>query len=118
MIYIFGDCEIDTRLYEFRRGGTSLKLEPKVFDVLAYVIQHRDRVVAKQELLDHPVLWRWLIWRRHRCAPSRFASAIDHRTLNGVSGTGYACMLHFSIGKCHLVVSHQLYTRVTSANGL
>ena len=31
------------------------KLEPQVFNVLAYLIRHRHRVVTKQELLEH--LW-------------------------------------------------------------
>ncbi|HSF29004.1 MAG TPA: AAA family ATPase [Candidatus Tectomicrobia bacterium] len=55
MIYRFGDHELDTQLFELRSCGTLLKLEPKVFDLLAYLIHHRDRVVAKQELLTH--LW-------------------------------------------------------------
>src|SRR5262249_7122425 len=32
-----------------------IKLRPKVFDVLRYLIAHRDRVIAQQELLEH--LW-------------------------------------------------------------
>ncbi len=55
MIYVFADCELDTYLYEFRKAGQPMKLEPKVFDVLKYLIQHRDRVVTKDELLSH--LW-------------------------------------------------------------
>jgi class 3 adenylate cyclase/DNA-binding winged helix-turn-helix (wHTH) protein/tetratricopeptide (TPR) repeat protein len=52
MIYVFGDCELDTRVYELRRAGQPLKLEPKVFDVLAYFVRHRDRMVTKQELFE------------------------------------------------------------------
>ena len=55
MILAFGDCEIDRELYQLRRRGRVVKLEPKVFDVLAHLAEHRDRVVTKQELLD--VLW-------------------------------------------------------------
>jgi adenylate cyclase len=55
MIYVFGDCELDDRLYELRRTGVPLDIERKVFDVLAYLLQHRDRVVPKDELLDK--LW-------------------------------------------------------------
>ena len=51
MIYVFSDCELDTCLYEFRKAGELLKLEPKVFDVLVYLIQYRERVVTKEELL-------------------------------------------------------------------
>src|SRR5262249_3964840 len=38
-----------------RRTGTLIKLRPKVFDVLCYLIVQRDRVVSRQELLEH--LW-------------------------------------------------------------
>jgi len=51
----FGDCVVDGSCFELRRRGKSVKLEPKVFDVLVYLIEHRDRVVTKRELLD--ALW-------------------------------------------------------------
>ena len=52
MIYRFGDCELDDQRYELRRGGALVHLEPQVFEVLAYLARHRDRVVPKAELLD------------------------------------------------------------------
>jgi predicted ATPase len=55
MIYVFGEYEFDEHLYELRRSGESVKIEPKVFDVLAYLIHHRNRVVTKAELIEK--LW-------------------------------------------------------------
>jgi class 3 adenylate cyclase len=55
MIYVFGDYALDTYRYELRRADTRQRIEPKVFDLLAYLIQHRDRVITKEELLDR--LW-------------------------------------------------------------
>jgi DNA-binding winged helix-turn-helix (wHTH) protein len=55
MIYTFGEWELDVGRYELRSAGKSVKLEPQVFSVLAYLVEHRDRVVSKQELLTH--LW-------------------------------------------------------------
>jgi class 3 adenylate cyclase len=55
MRYVFGDCTLDTERYELWRAGTLVKLRPKVFDVLAYLLAHRERVVSKQELLEQ--LW-------------------------------------------------------------
>lgn len=52
MIVRFGDHEVDTGAFELRRGGTLVPLEPQVFDVLAHLITHRERVVTKEELLD------------------------------------------------------------------
>ena len=48
----FGDFEFDPDLFELRRKGERIALERQVFDVLGYLITHRDRVVPKEELLD------------------------------------------------------------------
>lgn len=55
MIYRFEDCELNTDVYTFSRAGEAQRLEPKVFDLLTYLIQHRDRVIHKDELLAE--LW-------------------------------------------------------------
>src|ERR671934_111568 len=52
MIYRFADCALDTQLYTLYRAGQSTRLAPKVFEVLCYLIAHRNRVVSKQELCD------------------------------------------------------------------
>ena len=52
MIYAFGDFELDEERCELRRTGVPIKLEPKAFRVLAYLIQHRDRVVTRDELRE------------------------------------------------------------------
>jgi DNA-binding winged helix-turn-helix (wHTH) protein len=38
-------------VYELRRGGTRIPLRPKVFQVLVYLIEQRDRVVSREEVL-------------------------------------------------------------------
>jgi predicted ATPase/DNA-binding winged helix-turn-helix (wHTH) protein len=48
----FGDYVLDTQRYELRSGPNVVHLEPQVFDVLSYLLAHRDRVVTKNELLD------------------------------------------------------------------
>jgi len=55
MHYHFAQCELDIRLHQLRRDGAVVGIEPKVFDVLTYLLQHRDRMVSKDELLDK--LW-------------------------------------------------------------
>ena len=55
MIHRFGDYELDTQLYQLYRAGELVELEPKVFDLLIYLIQHHERVISKDELLDK--LW-------------------------------------------------------------
>src|SRR6516162_2864350 len=50
MLYRFADCTLDTQLYTLERAGQTTRLAPKVFEVLGYLLAHRDRVVSKQEL--------------------------------------------------------------------
>lgn len=52
MRYRFADCLLDTTRYKFCRDDEPVHVEPQVFDVLAHLLEHRDRVVAKAELLD------------------------------------------------------------------
>lgn len=49
--YLFEDCELDLGRRELRRGGANIAVEPQVFDLLVHLIQHRDRVISKEELL-------------------------------------------------------------------
>ena len=49
----FGDYELDTVNFELLCQGKPLSVEPQVFDLLAYIAQHRDRIISRQELLDN-----------------------------------------------------------------
>jgi DNA-binding winged helix-turn-helix (wHTH) protein/pimeloyl-ACP methyl ester carboxylesterase len=50
--YRFDDALLDTTRYELSRDGQLVHVEPQVFEVLTHLVEHRDRVVAKAELLD------------------------------------------------------------------
>ena len=52
MTYRFETFELDTDRYELRRDGEAVRMEPQVFDVLAYLVEHHDRMVPKDELLE------------------------------------------------------------------
>jgi pimeloyl-ACP methyl ester carboxylesterase/DNA-binding winged helix-turn-helix (wHTH) protein len=53
VVLAFGDdLELDTAQFELRRAGRPVPMEPQAFDVLTYLVAHRDRVVAKEELMD------------------------------------------------------------------
>jgi DNA-binding winged helix-turn-helix (wHTH) protein/TolB-like protein/Tfp pilus assembly protein PilF len=43
---------IDTARYRISAGGGAIPVEPKVFDLLVYLIRHRDRVLSREELLQ------------------------------------------------------------------
>lgn len=48
----FGDVEIDVREGRIVRGGREEHLRQKVFQVLLHLIEHRDRAVTKDELME------------------------------------------------------------------
>jgi DNA-binding winged helix-turn-helix (wHTH) protein len=50
MIYAFGECVLDTQLHVLSRAGQPVKLRPKAFEVLVYLVEHHDRMVSKDEL--------------------------------------------------------------------
>lgn len=52
MVLAFGNHRLDIARRELRRGAELVDLEPKVFDLLAFLIRNRDRVVSKDDLLE------------------------------------------------------------------
>jgi len=52
MIYRFDSFELDLDRGELRAGGTPIPVEPQVFALLALLIEHRDRLVSRDELLE------------------------------------------------------------------
>ena len=77
MLYRFEDYTLDTQCYELRYAGVPCHLEPQVFAILRYLLAHRERVVSRQELLEH-------IW------PERYISetTLDHRVMQARQAIG------------------------------
>ena len=48
----FGEFVVDAATREIRRAGSVVPVEPQVFDVLRHLIEHRHRLVTKEELLE------------------------------------------------------------------
>jgi DNA-binding winged helix-turn-helix (wHTH) protein/tetratricopeptide (TPR) repeat protein len=53
--FVFGPFELDASTYKLRRAGREIPLQPKIFDAIRYLVENRDRVVRKEELLE--ALW-------------------------------------------------------------
>jgi TolB-like protein len=51
LLYVFEQFALDTGRRELRRDDGLISLEPKVFDLLAYLIANRDRVIGKDDLI-------------------------------------------------------------------
>ena len=52
MRYAFGDYTLDTDTLELTAAESPVEVEPQVFSLLVHLIERRDRVVSKEELLD------------------------------------------------------------------
>lgn len=56
MIYRFNNISIDTTRYIISNGDKKISVEPLVFDLLLYLVEHRDRVISHDEILG--ALWQ------------------------------------------------------------
>jgi TolB-like protein/Tfp pilus assembly protein PilF len=56
MIYCFNQYELDTEQFQLSLSGDAVPVEPLAFNLLVYLIENRDRVVSREELLDN--LWK------------------------------------------------------------
>ncbi|MGF7473886.1 winged helix-turn-helix domain-containing protein, partial [Salmonella enterica subsp. enterica serovar Minnesota] len=56
MRYLFDAFALDVAGGELRRGDARVELRPKVYALLLYLLDNRDRLVSKEEILD--ALWR------------------------------------------------------------
>src|SRR5260221_730747 len=55
MTYAFGPFRLESASCRLLRNGEPVPLPPKVFDALLFLVRNSDRVVTKQELMQH--LW-------------------------------------------------------------
>ncbi|MEO1059346.1 MAG: winged helix-turn-helix domain-containing protein, partial [Actinomycetota bacterium] len=69
VIVRFGDFELDFAQVELRRAGSTVPLQPRTYDVLAYLVNNADRVVNKEELLDE-------VWGTQFVTESTLSTAI------------------------------------------
>ncbi len=70
MRFTFEDIELDILRRELRRGGQTVAVEPQVLDLLIYLIENRQRVVSRMELLD-------AIWKDRVISESTFTSRVN-----------------------------------------
>ncbi|MGB5740461.1 MAG: winged helix-turn-helix domain-containing protein [Woeseia sp.] len=69
MIYRFGHFELDIDKAELRADNEPRPLEPQVFALLAFLVEHRERLVSKEEILEK-------LWERRVVSDSALSSRI------------------------------------------
>src|SRR3954469_25448035 len=78
--FIFADHTLDTVTRELTRSAVPVALEPQVFDLLVYLVENRERVVSKDDLLAS-------VWHGRVVSESTLTSRINAaRTAIGDSG--------------------------------
>jgi DNA-binding winged helix-turn-helix (wHTH) protein/pimeloyl-ACP methyl ester carboxylesterase len=70
MILSFADYTIDRSRRELRLQGEIVHVEPQVFDLLVYLVENRDRVVTKDDLLS-------AVWRGRIVSEATLSSRVD-----------------------------------------
>ncbi len=68
--FLFTDHVLDIDRRELRRGAKQIALEPQVFDLLVFVVQNRDRVVSKDDLIAS-------VWQGRIISESTLTSRIN-----------------------------------------
>jgi len=81
MIYVVGPVAIDTQAYEVRRDGAPVSVEPQVFDLLVLLIENRDRIVTRDEIIER-------VWKGRIVSEAAISSRIKiARRVIGDDGT-------------------------------
>ncbi len=70
MQFVFANHVLDVGLRELRRDRERIAVEPQVFDLLIYLVEHRDRVVSKDDLIA-------TIWNGRIVSESTLTSRIN-----------------------------------------
>ena len=109
MVFVFGDCELDTQRGEIRRQGEPRHVEPQVFAVLSYLVEHRDRLVSKEELLDR-------VWQRRFVTPATLNSRLkaarraigddgkEQLVIRTIRGRGFRFVAPVTVGELQVEV--------------
>ena len=86
MIYQFDEFEIDTQNYQLSNNGTAVDVEPKVFDLLSYLVVNRSKLVTRDELFEN-------IWKGQVVSDTSLSNQIKAaRKIIGDSGHAQLCI--------------------------
>ncbi len=90
MLFLFNNYVLDRGRRELRAGAAPVAMEPQVFDILVYLIENRDRVVSKDDLIAS-------VWRGRIVSESTLTSRINAvRRAIGDTGEKQSCIRTFA----------------------
>src|SRR5712675_3025275 len=109
MKFFFSNQILNTDTRELSRSDMPISLEPQVFDLVVHLMENRDRVVSKEELIDK-------IWKGRHVAESTLTSRINAaRKAVGDSGSAQALIRTIARKGFRFVGAVQTGAQCTSA---
>lgn len=109
MKFFFSNQVLDTDTRELSRESMPVSLEPQVFDLVVHLMENRDRVVSKEELIEK-------IWHGRHVAESTLTSRINAaRKAVGDSGAEQALIRTIARKGFRFVAAVQTATEGTAA---
>src|SRR5947207_4329722 len=96
-VYLLGDFQLEPDNHLLKRQGLPISLNKKRFQVLVYLVEQRDRLVPRQELLDRFWDGREVYEENLTKCISEIRKALDdqkkpHRFIETVPAVGYRYM--------------------------
>lgn len=94
MIYIFNNFQIDLENFTIESNGEKIEVEPRVFDLIIYLIENKAKVVTREELFDN-------VWKNQNVLDATLSNHIQaarmalgddgksQHTIKTVHGRGY-----------------------------
>lgn len=111
MLFLFNNYQLDSDRRELRSGGISVAIEPQVFDVLVYLIENRQRVVSKDDLIAS-------VWNGRIVSESTLTSRINAvRRAIGDTGDAQSCIRTHARKGFRFVAPVEIRTGDSSAPG-
>jgi DNA-binding winged helix-turn-helix (wHTH) protein/TolB-like protein/tetratricopeptide (TPR) repeat protein len=117
MKYFFNEFQLDTTQFTLlRKNGNEwqpVTIEPKVFDLVVYLIEHRDRLVTRQELFEQ-------VWDGRQVVDASLSNHIKtarkvlgdrsdlQSTIKTVRGRGYQFVALIQGSTDHRLDNHEL----------
>ena len=90
VLFLFNNYVLDSGRRELRAGNALVALEPQVFDILVYLIENRDRVVSRDDLIAS-------VWSGRIVSESTLTSRINAvRKAIGDTGEKQSCIRTFA----------------------
>jgi eukaryotic-like serine/threonine-protein kinase len=116
--YAFDDFIFDDIRYQLTRGGTLLKADTQVLELLSYLLKNPGRVVSKEELIEQ-------IWQGRTLGDNVISVCVaklrkvlggaGNRCVGNVYGRGYRFMRTVSVSESATILQSSVQTRPTKS---